>query len=98
MAKKNEKEPSNEGREVVPLNDPAYVWTTYDLGVSSALLCAGFELLSLDKENPRKCLFVFKRTDSIDGCANKYFMDQLDVRARSFFDSIKALKNKLYSE
>ncbi len=88
----------NESHEVVPLNDPAYVWTTYDLGGSAALLCAGFELLSLNKENPRKALFVFKRTDGIDECANRYFMDQLEVRARSFFDNIKALKNKLYSE
>lgn len=88
----------NEKREVVPLNDPTYVWTTYDLGVSTALLCAGFELLSLNKTNPRKCLFIFRRAKNIDETANAYFADQLKLNARSFFDQLKALKNRLYSE
>ncbi len=82
----------------ISLDDSSAVFTTYDLGVSAALLCAGFVLLSLKKENPRKALFIFKREDGIDDAANQYFADQLKVKARSFFDSTKALKNKLYSE
>jgi len=74
------------------------VWTTYDLGVATALLCAGFELRSLDKANPRKALFVFRKARTIDGTANAYFADQLKLNARSFFDQLKALKNRLYSE
>lgn len=80
------------------LNDPAYVWTTYDLGVSAALLCAGFELLELRKTNPRKALFVFRRAKDIDKTANAYFANRLKLNARSFFDQLKALKNRLYSE
>lgn len=89
---------SSEKNQNISLDDSSVVFTTYDLGVSAALLCAGFELFSLKKENPRKALFVFKRADGIDDVANQYFTDQLKVKARSFFDNIKALKNKLYSE
>lgn len=85
-------------KKVLSLDDSSAVFTTYDLGVSTALLCAGFELVSLDKENPRKALFVFKRKANIENIANQYFTDQLEVKARSFFDHLKALKNKLYSE
>lgn len=74
------------------------VFTNYDLGVSAALLCAGFELLSVDKDNPRKALFVFRKQAGIEDIANRYFADRLEVKARSFFDHLKALKNKLYSE
>jgi hypothetical protein len=74
------------------------VFTNYDLGVSAALLCAGFELLSVDKENPRKALFVFRKQAGIEDIANRYFADRLEVKARSFFDHLKALKNKLYAE
>lgn len=81
-----------------PLNDPARLWTTYDLGVSTALLCAGFELVTIEKSDPRKALFVFKKESGIEETANKYFSDQLKVKARSFFDHLKALKNKLYSK
>jgi hypothetical protein len=98
--KKTHKEISVESDDwkYIPINDPSMVFTTYDLGVSTALLCAGFELLSLDKENPRKALFVFKKVNSIEDVANRYFSDRLEVKARSFFDHLKALKNKLYSE
>jgi hypothetical protein len=82
----------------IPLDDPAFVWTTYDLGVSAALLCADFELVTVQKSDPRKALFVFKKEVNIEEIANKYFSDKLEVKARSYFDHLKALKNKLYSE
>lgn len=74
------------------------VWTTYDLGVSTALLCADFELLSLDRTNQKKALFVFRKAKKIDETANAYFADQLKLNVRSYFDQLKALKNRLYSE
>lgn len=80
------------------LNDPAQVFTTYDLGVSAALLCADFELLALDRANPRKVLFIFRRAPGIDDTANAYFADRLELNARAFFDQLKALKSRLYSE
>jgi hypothetical protein len=84
--------------EFVPLKDSADVFSTYDLGCSAALLCAGFELLSLNKENPYKSLFIFKREDGIEDVVDAYWSDRLEVKARSFFDAIKALKNRLYSK
>lgn len=95
---KNKWSSSNEEWEYVPLDDPSVVFTTYDLGVSTALLCVGFELLSVDKDNPRKAMFIFKKVGGIEDVANRYFSDRLEVKARSFFDHLKALKNKLYSE
>ena len=99
MNRKKRQSLENEEWQYIPLDDPSVVFTTYDLGVSTALLCAGFELLSVDKnDNPRKALFIFKKEAGIDDIANQYFSDKLDVKARSFFDHLKALKNKLYSE
>ena len=96
---KNKKSSVNEEWKYIPLDDPSVVFTTYDLGVSTALLCAGFVLLSVDKkDNPRKALFIFKKEDGIEDVADRYFSDRLEVKARSFFDNLKALKNQLYSE
>lgn len=72
-------------------------FTTYDLGVSAALLCADFELLTVDKDKPEKALFIFRRETKIEEIANSYFSNKLNVKARSYFDHLKALKNKLYS-
>lgn len=70
---------------------------TYDLGCSSALICAGFELVSLDKTNPRKVQFIFKREVGIEDIVNDYWADRLEVKARTFFDNTKMLKNQIYS-
>ena len=93
---KNNRSP--EEYEYIPLDDPAFVWTTYDLGCSAALVCAGFELLNLDKVNPRKALFVFRKQDGIEDVVDAYWSDRLEVKARAYFDTVKMLKNRLYSE
>jgi len=98
MTKKKNQSSQNEEWRYIPLDDPSVVFTTYDLGVSTALLCAGFELLTVEKDNPRKALFIFRKEDGIEDIADRYFSDRLEVKARSFFDHLKALKNKLYSE
>lgn len=99
MTKEEEKVLSSSKKELeyIPLNDPDVVFTTYDLGVSTALLCAGYELWSIDKQNKQKALFIFKKADGIEKTADQYFSDRLSVKARSYFDQLKAIKNKLYS-
>ncbi|MFA5158002.1 MAG: DUF5659 domain-containing protein [Patescibacteria group bacterium] len=79
-------------------NDYINFYSTFDLGCSAALICAGFELASLDKTNPRKVQFIFRRNASIDNAVGDYWDDRLEIKARSFFDNIKMLKNRIYSE
>lgn len=79
-------------------NDHTDCFCTYDLGCSAALISAGFELISLDKENPRKVQFIFRREGGIEKLANDYWADRLQVKTRTFFDNVKMLKNRIYSE
>ncbi len=72
--------------------------TTYDLGCSAALVSSGFELVSLDKSNPKKVQFIFKREIGIEKVVDQYWADRLDVKARTFFDNVKMLKNRIWSE
>jgi len=73
------------------------VFTTYDLGVAAALLTSGYKLLDVDRTN-RKVLFIFEQKANIEKVANSFFTDELRVKARSYFDNVKALKSKLYSD
>ncbi len=79
-------------------NSDENVFTTYDLGLAGALLASGFKLKRLDRSNLRRALFVFEFKSGIDISANRFFTDQLRVKARSYFDCLKALKNQLYTE
>ena len=83
--------------EYIPLYDDTNFFTTFDLGGCAALICSGYELMAVDKTNPNKALFVFQREDGIEETVDDYWADRLEVKARRYFDSLKAVKNKLYS-
>jgi len=93
----NQKSSLNDDWQKIQFDNPSIVFTTYDLGVSTALMCVGFELISIDKKGTQKALFIFKKEDGIENFVDRYFSDRLEIKARSFFDCLKALKNKLYS-
>ena len=99
MTNKNQKKSSaSEEYEVVPLDDNAHFFYSFDLGLATALITAGFSLISLERENLRKAQFVFRRGDGMDDVVDAYWADNLEVKARRYFDTLKMLKNRLYSE
>ena len=71
---------------------------TFDLGAAASLVTAGFELVSLDKGNPRKVQFIFRREIGIEKVVDEYWSNTLEVKARALFDNTKMLKNRIYSE
>ena len=73
------------------------VIATFDLGCAAALITANFELFSMDRENPRKVKFIFRRESGIEKVADDYWSDRLEQKSRSFWDNMKNLKNRLYS-
>ena len=72
-------------------------FSLYDLGCAAALTTADFELLTLDRENPRKVKFVFRRDVGIEKVADDFWADRLKQKSRSYWDNVKNLKNRLYS-
>ena len=80
------------------LGDYINYYYTFDLGSSAALISTGFELVSLDKQNPRKVQFIFRRETGIEKVVDNYWADRLEIKARTFFDNVKMLKNRIYSE
>lgn len=84
--------------QYIPLDDQTNYFYTFDLGCSAALISAGFELVSLDKTNVRKVQFIFRREVGIEKVVDDYWADRLEVKARAFFDNVKMLKNRIYSE
>lgn len=73
-------------------------FATFDLGLSAALISVGFSLISLDRANLRKAQFIFRRGDGMDEVVDAYWENRLEVKARTYFDTLKMLKNRLYSE
>lgn len=85
----------NQELEYLPSSD---FFTTFDLGLTCALSCLEHELHAVDKDNnPNKAQFVFRRDPTIERDIEDYWNDRLKLNARSYFDSIRAIKNRLYS-
>ncbi len=94
----NKKSKSSGEYNNLPIDDPSRVFTTYDMNCSVALLCAGFKLLTINKgADARKALFVFEKKDGMEEIMDLYWSDRLEVKARRFADTLKSLKNRLYS-
>jgi len=70
---------------------------TYDLGLAAALTTLGYSLYDIDRVEPKKSQFIFNRDEHIDKMVNDYWDDKLTLPVRSFYDSLKMLKNRLYS-
>ena len=96
MSKKLQDKQSEE-LQYIPLEGDDVMAVT-DLGCASALTTAGFSLLTLDRENPRKVRFIFRREAGIEKVADDFWSDRLEQKSRSFWDNIKNLKNRLYSD
>jgi hypothetical protein len=71
---------------------------SFDLGLSSALVTLGYQLVSIDKQNRAKAQFVFRRKSTLDRDIQRYWDDTLQLPVRSMFDNLKMLKNRIHSD
>lgn len=92
------KSKNNDDFEYVPLGNSKEYFQTSDLGLATALCCRSYELLSLDKQDPRKVSFIFKRELGIEDDADAYWSNELETKARTYFDNLRTLKNRIYSK
>lgn len=97
MSKKLFKNKFDEELQYIPIEGDD-VKIVSDLGCAAALVTADFLLLTLDRANPRKVRFVFRRDAGIEKVADDFWSDRLEQKSRSFWDNIKNLKNRLYSD
>jgi len=72
-------------------------FSTFDLGLAAVLVTMNYELLELDRSNPKKVRFIFKREKNIEGVMTDYFNDKIKLPAQTLFNNQKNLKNRIYS-
>lgn len=73
-------------------------FSTFDLGLAAVLVTLGYELLGLDKSNPKRARFMFKREKKIEQVMADYFNDKIKLPAQTLFNNQKMLKTRIYSE
>ena len=86
---------------------PEFFFATSEIGVAAALMCLGYTLICVDAEHLEGFIFLFDNSDeeerhhkhepSTHDLADRYFTDELDVKAKSFFNHLKVLNNRMSS-
>lgn len=75
-----------------------YEYEVSDLGLASALSCLGFRIKTLNRDNPRRVIFLFEgEQKGIDKAVNDFWEGTLKLPASSLFLHQKSLKQRLYA-
>lgn len=74
------------------------LFTTYNLNFSAVLIASGIKLEEVDKSNGKKALFCFENNPKVKMINDKYWKKELSIEPQLLFDSLKFLKNRLYSD
>jgi len=77
------------------LNTDYYL--TSDLAIATAL-SLWQPIKEINKSNPRKAVFVFKRTKQLNELVEAYFRNELTVSPQIYFNQLRTIKSRLYSE
>lgn len=78
-------------------NKSTGTYSTSDLALTAAI-SLWFPIDSIDKENPRKANFLFKQSTKLYELLDQYWKHQLKVDPQVYFDQLRAIKARLYSE
>lgn len=74
---------------------------TSDLGLAATLMCLnGIEYFDLKQTNNKKeFIFIFTSDKGLcEKYEEKYLLDKIEVKARFYFDNIRALKSLMNSK
>ena len=80
------------------MNNKKDLYTTYNLNFSAVLVASDFKLQRVDRGLGSKALFCFENTIKLQSVNDKYWRKELKIEPQLLFDSLKFLKNKLYSD
>lgn len=57
-----------------------------------------YPIEAIDRTNPRKATFLFKRDEQLDELLESYWRRELKVEPQAYFSQLKAVKARLYAE
>lgn len=79
------------------MNQQFQEYRSFDLGLASALVQAGFALRDLDRSNGKKVEFIFSKSSELEVAVRSYWSGKLMVDAQGYFEAIRSVKNQIYS-
>jgi len=70
------------------------MYETSDIALSSYLYCCGTLLLSINHDNPHRCIFVFESPNP--ELISKWQEGKANVNGLAFYNALQTLKRKIF--
>lgn len=70
-------------------------YTTSDLALAT-VLSLYIPIEAIDRSNPQKALFLFKRDKGLDETIQAFWRKELKIEPQLYFSQIKSVKARLY--
>ena len=72
-------------------------YSTPDLALAPAI-SIWYPIDSIDRTNPAKAQFLFKRNSNLDQLIENYWKRELRIEPQAYFSQLKIIKSRLYGE
>ncbi|MDP3697161.1 MAG: DUF5659 domain-containing protein [Candidatus Taylorbacteria bacterium] len=72
-------------------------YQTADLALA-AVIFLSYPLEAIERQNPRKAQFLFKRGSQLDELIESYWQGGLKVEPQAYFNALRVIKARLYGE
>ncbi|OGH32969.1 MAG: hypothetical protein A2953_00940 [Candidatus Levybacteria bacterium RIFCSPLOWO2_01_FULL_36_54] len=70
-------------------------YSTSDLALT-ATLSLFYSIEAIDRQNPYKAQFLFKRDEQLDKLIEAYWRGELKVNPQVYFNQLKVIKSRIY--
>jgi len=72
-------------------------YTTSDLALAAAI-SLWYPIEVIDRTNPHKAVFIFKREVGLDKVVKSFWKSELKIEPLIYFNQLKTVKSRLYGE
>jgi len=72
-------------------------YATSDLSLATTI-SLWYPIDAIDRTNPRKATFLFKRNEKLSELLDSYWRRELKIEPQAYFGQLKAVKARLYGE
>lgn len=80
------------------MKSPENSFSTDNFALSAYLLSEGCRLITADKTNPKRVVFVFEESDPRVSLTEKFLSHQAQVEPHRFFSAQRDLKQMIYQD
>lgn len=92
------KTPQDENDYRQPRKVGSSYFETSDMGLAATLTASGFILARVNKDNPRRVVFLFANTPQLQQQVTRFWSGELKLSATVLLEHIRIIKARIYGE